>query len=285
MKKLALINDLSGYGRCSLSVMLPVLAVMGVQAAPAPTALLSNHTMYSESYRVDLSEALAPYLAMWEKNGFCFDAAVSGYLGAAEQADCVHRFFQAQKTGRDVPARIIVDPVMADHGKPYRGMTEAHVRAMQLLCADADVITPNLTEACLLLGADYQDVCKAQAGKTPEQTAQGLLPLAEALAARFQATAVVTGVDCGETLYTLVASVCAVEKSAALATKRAGANRPGTGDLFTAIFAAAWLSHGDAVRAAKFAGDFVAKAIRHSDEMQVPVAEGVQFEDLLGALL
>lgn len=307
MKKIAVINDLSGCGRCSLAVMLPVISAMGCQACPAPTAVLSNHTMYENTFRTDLTESLAPYFEMWEMNGFRFDAVMSGYLGEAEQALAVHAFFEharAQADGR-APAKIVVDPVMADHGKLYGGMTEAHIGHMRRLCMQADLITPNLTEACFLTGLDYPALNAACKAAEQEHTEAALLdalaPLAAALSDICPGNLAVTGIECGGALWTLTAARAgdtetarkdAIPKKTAdglymrlIRTERAGQNRPGTGDMFAAMLTAGWLQHGSIYEAAVHACAFIAEAIRHSDALGVPVREGVQFEDLLGKLI
>lgn len=149
--RVAAIHDLSGFGRCSLAVILPVLSAMGVQACPVPTAVLSTHTGgLGEVTMRDLTDYIGPALAHYQKMGLEFECVYSGFLGSVHQIDLCLSFFQAYPQ-----ALAVVDPVMGDHGKPYRTCTADMRGRMGELVRAAEIITPNLTEACILLGRDY----------------------------------------------------------------------------------------------------------------------------------
>lgn len=148
MKKIAAIHDLSGYGRASLTVAIPILSYMGNQVCPLPTAILSTHSEYSNFRCFDLTDQMQGIIDHWKELNLSFDALYSGYLASVRQMDIVARFFD--DFGNDGNF-ILVDPVLGDHNKLYPGMTPEMISGMQKLCAKAKVITPNLTEAAFLL--------------------------------------------------------------------------------------------------------------------------------------
>lgn len=149
MKKIAAIHDLSGYGRASLTVAIPILSYMGYQVCPLPTAILSAHSEYKDFRSFDLTDQMQPIIDHWKELHLHFDALYSGYLASVRQMDIVEHFFQ--DFGRE-DNFIVVDPVLGDHQQLYPGMNPEMVEGMRRLCAKAKVITPNLTEAAFLLG-------------------------------------------------------------------------------------------------------------------------------------
>lgn len=156
MKKIAAIHDLSGYGRASLTVAIPVLSAMGCQVCPLPTAVLSAHSEYPGFRSLDLTDHMQPIIDHWRELGLRFDALYSGYLASGRQLDIVERFFV--EFGRE-DNFVVVDPVMGDRGVLYPGMDAGMVEGMRRLCGRAKVVTPNLTEAAFLLG---REVCGAR---------------------------------------------------------------------------------------------------------------------------
>lgn len=149
-RRVAAIQDISGLGRCSLTVIIPTLSAMGVQVCPVPTAVLSAHTGYSEFVIRDLTDYMKPTLEHYKKMGTQFDCIYSGFLASAEQIDHCLEFFEAFPD-----ALKVVDPVMGDDGKSYATYTDKLCRRMGELVAVADIITPNITEAAILLGEEY----------------------------------------------------------------------------------------------------------------------------------
>ena len=148
MKKIAAIHDLSGYGRASLTVAIPILSYMGYQVCPLPTAILSAHSEYRNFRSFDLSDQMRGIIDHWKELDLQFDALYSGYLASERQMNIVSDFFDHFGNDRNF---ILVDPVLGDHGELYTGMTPNMVKGMRQLCSKAKVITPNLTEAALLL--------------------------------------------------------------------------------------------------------------------------------------
>lgn len=152
MKRILTIQDISCVGKCSLTVALPIISAMGVEAAVMPTAVLSTHTQFSGFTFRDLTDDMLPIAKHWKNENIDFDAIYTGYLGSFEQLDIVGKIFDDFKIPK---TKIIVDPVMADGGKLYKGFTEEFAHSMASLCAKADVIVPNLTEASFMLGVPY----------------------------------------------------------------------------------------------------------------------------------
>ena len=153
MKKVVTIQDISCFGKCSTTVALPVISAMGVECAVIPTAVLSTHTagFHGFTFR-DLTEDIPAVTDHWKREGLTFDGLYTGYLGSPEQAAMIEDFID--KIG---PRCVFVDPAMADNGKLYTGFGPEIVDAMRHLCGRADVIVPNITEAALMMGAEYQE--------------------------------------------------------------------------------------------------------------------------------
>lgn len=149
MKKVAAIHDLSGYGRASLTVAIPILSYMGYQVCPLPTAILSAHSEYENFRSFDLTDQMQGIIDHWKELHLNFDALYSGYLASEKQMDIVSDFFNTFGNSDNF---ILVDPVLGDHNKLYPGMSEKMVYGMRELCTKANIITPNMTEAAFLLG-------------------------------------------------------------------------------------------------------------------------------------
>jgi len=153
MKRILTIQDISCVGKCSLTVALPIISAMGVEAAILPTAVLSTHTMFSRFTCEDLTNQIKPISEHWAEEKITFDAVYTGYLGSFEQIDLMKEFFDQFKTEENI---LFVDPAMADNGKLYPAFDEAFAKHMATLCAKADIIVPNITEACFMTGVEYK---------------------------------------------------------------------------------------------------------------------------------
>lgn len=154
LKRVATIHDLSGFGKCSLTVVLPILSAAGIEVSALPTALLSTHTGGIDGYTYrDLTEDMRPIMSHWKSLDITFDAVYSGFLGSFKQLEIVREFFVNFKTEGNL---ILVDPVMADNGQLYKIFTPEFAIGMRSLCEMADIIVPNMTEATLLLNEPYQ---------------------------------------------------------------------------------------------------------------------------------
>ena len=160
-KRIALINDITGFGRCSMTVELPLISALKVQACPLPTALLSVHTGFPSHYIDDYTARMRPYMENWKENGIAFDGIATGFLGSVEQIDIVIDFIR-QFRGQDTV--VMMDPVMGDHGRLYSSYTKEMCVRMRDMLVYADLVTPNLTEACELLDMAYPEEGQASDG-------------------------------------------------------------------------------------------------------------------------
>lgn len=273
--KVAVVQDMSGFGRCSMTVVLPVLASMGHQCCPVPTAYLSSHTGFPAGEGLvfhDMTEQMPAVMAHWNELGVSLDAIYSGFLGSAGQVDYLINFVDKF---RHEGSLVLVDPVMGDHGKAYRTCTADLRERMGQLCHQADVITPNLTEAAMLLGEPYQE--------HPEISQ--IHSWLERLAGGEERSVVITGVSTarGEV------GVASIDgKSGAISFAMApqeNGSFPGTGDLFASVLLGAILRGENLRSASKLAVNFVQRAVRRTLTLGTPVLEGVQFEGMLGELM
>jgi pyridoxine kinase len=153
-KRVAAIHDISGFGKCSLTVALPILSAAGIETSVIPTAVLSTHTGGFEGYTFrDLSSDLPAFAKHWKSLDLSFDCLYSGFLGSAKQIEIVSEIFGMFKTEDNL---ILVDPAMADNGRMYSTFAPSFAQGMAALCARADIIVPNVTEAVFLLGESYR---------------------------------------------------------------------------------------------------------------------------------
>lgn len=265
-KRVAAINDLSGFGRCSLTVAIPVISAMGVQVCPLPTAVLCAHTGYPSFTFADFTAHMREYAAGWDRLGVRFDAVYSGFLGSAEQIDIVLDFCRAHPG-----ALRIVDPVMGDDGAVYKTYTADMCARMRALCEAADCITPNLTEACILLGLPYR----------AEASEQDMREYAKSLSALGPRYVVITGICRGDSI---VNAGFADGEYFFDRHPRLPAYCSGTGDIFASVVTGALLSGRGFADAVRLAGGFVSDAIRRTSALGESYENGVIFEPLLGSL-
>lgn len=273
--KVAAVHDLTGFGRCSLTVALPVLGAMGCQCCPVPTAYLSAHTGFPASERasfLDMTGQLPRTSKHWVELGVALDAIYSGFLSSAEQIGLLGEFIGRF---RQAGTLVLVDPVMGDHGRAYRTYTGEMCEKMKSLCDRADLITPNLTEAALLLDEPY---C---ASPGPDQVRRTL----ERLSLEGKRSVVITGVSAGEGQVGAACLDRETGRTCIAMSRREEGQYPGTGDLFASVLLGALLRGGELRSAAECAVEFVRRAVRRTLELGTPVLEGVQFEGLLGALV
>lgn len=283
--RLAMINDIAGFGRCSTTVSLPVISVMKVQVCPVPTSVLSNHLGFPLCHFDDYTSHMRDYIKVWNELGLTFDGLYCGFLGNEEQINIVREFVEMFR-----PPLFLLDPVMGDHGRAYSSITETHVQKMKALLPLADIITPNITEACLLTGTPWKD---------GEWTMQELSGLCERLADICQqesvtsgeastgttangASIVITGIRQGDSLVNFLWDDGVYTT---VSTPIAGASRPGTGDIFASILAADAVRGETLLSSVQKAANFVGLCIAGSEKAGTPVQEGVVFEKYLAALL
>ena len=268
-KKLALINDFTGFGRCSLAVQLPLISALKVQCCPLPTAIFSNHTGFESFYRNDFTACMADYMREWKKLNLSFNAILTGFLNSNEQIQLVSDFIDMFKTDETV---VIIDPVMGDHGKKYKTYTDEMCQNMKRLTARADIITPNLTEACILTDTQYrEDMSRGEA-----------LSIARKLRAQGSGKVVITGIIEGGSITNLCLSEN--DEPEFISVKKLGQERSGTGDVFSAIVAADTVNGASLGAAVLKASRFISACIQKSIDMNIPLTDGVPFEELLTQL-
>lgn len=268
-QRVAAIHDLSGFGRCSLSVIIPVLSSMGIQCCPVPTAVLSTHTGGFEDIVIkDLTDYISPTLAQYKKVGISFDAVYSGFLASAEQIDHCLEFFSAYKDSLKV-----VDPVMGDSGKPYRTYTPELCRRMGELVDVADVITPNLTEAAILLGERY-----------PIELTAGLVKKWLARLCERVRVTVITGVPLAEGTIANVGFDRELGGFWRVDCDYVPASYPGTGDIFASVLTGSLLSGDSLPIAIDRATMFTQIAIKNTFSYGLEPRNGVLFEPSLNRL-
>ena len=271
--RVAAIHDLSGFGRCSLTVAIPILSAMGVQCCPLPTAFLSTHTGGFEGYTfLDMTEELAAAAAHWRTLDLRFDAVYSGFLGSERQIGLVRQFL---RDFRREGTLAVVDPVMGDFGRIYATYTPAMCRRMAELVEDAGVITPNLTEAALLLDIPY--------GALPRDEA-GLRALTERLGRSGERSVVLTGVSLAEGRTGALCYDAASGRCLPVQTERVDREFLGTGDVFASVLTGALVRGDGLFDAARQAVEFVRLCAERTAAEDLPLREGVDFEPLLGRL-
>lgn len=268
-KKVAVINDMSGFGRCSLTVSLPIISAMRVQCCPLPTSIFSNHTGFPSFYFEDLTPHMTPYIEEWKKLDLHFDGICTGFLGSADQIHIVQEFFKTFKRPETI---LVIDPVMGDYGKTYTTYTPQMCEQMKELVQHADILTPNLTEACILTDTAYKE----------EISIDEVSALARKLSDMGPKKVVITG-------FLQENAICNLCYERGLSpivvrTEKVGAQRSGTGDIFSSIICA------DAVNGVEFsasvqkASDFIKECILRSMELDIPLTDGVCFEEVLHTL-
>lgn len=270
-KKVLALHDLSGFGRSSLVPIIAVLSAGGHQCVPLPTAVLSTHTAIPNWVTTDLTSAMQGTIEQYDALGLRFEAVYAGFLGSADQIDRVREAAQRLKTPDGIT---LIDPVMGDNGKVYDTYTPEMCTRMRELCAIADIITPNTTEAAILM--DW-DPCSRP--RTAEEAWEWL----RALRAQYGAQVVLTGLDFEQGK---VGSGCLSDTGGTLSLhRRIDRYYPGTGDLFASVMLGALLNGHSLPAACERAGEYVKDCIAYTAEQQTDPMHGVQFEKLLYKLI
>ncbi len=267
LKRVAAIHDLSGFGKCSLTVALPILSAAGIETTALPTAVLSTHTGGISGFTyLDMTGEMRPFMNHWKSLDIHFDAIYSGFLGSIEQIDIVTDFFD---TFRQNDTLILVDPVMADNGELYKVFTSDFVEGMKRICSKADIIVPNLTEATLLLNEEY-----LPGPYTKAYIEDVLIKLSELGPEKIVLTGVYFDEDnlgaatydktTGDTTFTLVQKIPGYYH--------------GTGDVFASALLSGLMNHFTLGESAGIAVRYTAESIRRTFEAQTDHRFGVDFE-------
>lgn len=273
MQRVAAIHDLSGFGRASLTVVIPVLSSMGIQVCPLPTAVLSSHSAFPGFHAKDLSDEIPEMIAHWKELGIQFDAIYSGYLGAVAQIDMVKDFIRDFAMDDQL---VVIDPVLGDNGKLYSSFTRQMVDKMKELVGYAEVITPNLTEAAFLLDEEYDKNISLDKLKT----------WAKRLAAMGPEQVIITSVpDTKKESNTSVIALNARDNRFWLVgCDYLPANYPGTGDAFASVMVGSLLQGDSLPIALDRAVRFISLGVRATFGHAYSPAEGILIEKVLPSL-
>ena len=264
------IHDICGVGKCSLTAALPILSAAGVEACALPTAVFSNHTAFSTFVSEDLTHFLLPMAKAIKEQNFHFDAIYTGYLANDAQAGIISDIITLLA---DEDTHIIVDPAMADGGALYTCLPPTFPAEMKKLCRRASVITPNVTEALLLLGRDGHDV---------PTTKEGYEELIRSLAKEVGTNVVLTSVALEEGA--IDCAVCENGNVTFVSEPYVAHGYHGTGDVFSSVLTAAYLRGRSLVEATSIAAEFVRRTIRKTDKNNPNMWYGVNFEAELASL-
>lgn len=281
MKKVALINDLSGFGKCSLTAAIPVISVMGIQACPLPTAILSAQTGFDHYFCDDYTDRMDRFSEEWKKMQVSFDGIYSGFLASPKQIEKVAYFLEAFKTENNI---YLLDPVMGDNGKTIKIFSRELLEGMKKLALSADVLTPNLTELCLLTESDYEQVIAHQ---REDDYPKWILKICEAFLEKtnHDQQIVVTGIIRlnNDSIYmgNLVASK---REYAYFERPYIGRSFSGTGDLFASVVCGSIVRGESLTDAVEKAVDFLQIGIEDAITEKVSSNHGICFEKYLSRL-
>lgn len=279
MKKVAIIQDLSSFGKCSLTAAIPVLSVMGVQACPLPTAVLTAQTEYPSYYCHDLTNVMPFYTEEWKKHHVSFDGIHTGYITGKEQIRHILTFLESFYTDRTL---LLVDPVLGDNGKAYDNFDEELLEQMKVLVARADIITPNVTECCLLTGYSY-DVLHSCIDE------QDYLKIVEDAGRQLQqatgAEIIITGIHPPSRQHSIGNMYINETDTLFTTVPYNGKSYSGTGDLFASVLMGSRLRGVGMEQAITLAKEFLLAAIEDTVLDDTPLEAGVNFEKYLRMLL
>ena len=270
LKRIAAIHDLSGFGKCSLTTILPVITAAGVECTCLPTAILSTHTGGIKGYTVkDLTSDMYNIAHHWHSLGIHFDAIYSGYICNCKQAVILDSIINLLKENNTL---VIIDPVMADNGRYYSNLNDDICKKFKNLCTQADIILPNFTEAAFLLGEEY---------KEPPYTKEYVEGLLKRLSNLGPSKVVLTGVSFNENE---TGAACLDTKTGQIyyaLSKKINISCHGTGDIFAGAFSALTIRGMDTGDALKIAVDFVYDSIYKTFKRGIPSINGVDFEEAI----
>lgn len=272
IKKAAVINDLSGFGKCSLTAAIAVLSVMGIQPCPMPTAVLTNQSGYKNHYCIDLTDELHHYKEMWSLNNVSFDGIYSGYISDKRQVDIIIDFI---KCFRHSDTTVLVDPVMGDDGRLYSAYDKETCKMICGLAKSADIITPNLTELCILADTDF---CELTSHSGEADFLERIAETAQKAIFHSSQKIAVTGIKKDGFLYNGV-----ISKQDSHFSKAAchGGSFSGTGDIFASIVFASVLNGEKLTAAVKKASSFIETATADTAKEPYDRNDGINFEKFL----
>ncbi len=277
--KIAVINDLSGMGRCSLTASIPILNALGQQVFPVPTAILSNQTGYDKFSFFDFTDHMDEYIENWKILGVKFDCIYSGFLSNVKQAEKI--LYLKQNCGTK-DTLLLVDPVMGDGGKMYATFDKALCDKVKALAKSADVVTPNFTEACLITDTNYAEFCKSL---NEQNFYDCFYALAQKVAGVTDSQVVITGIECNEGLHYVYNFVLSKEGKYFTKNRMYGGHYSGTGDIMASIIAGELCNGKKLHECVRIASDFLEVAVKDAFHHSVNKNDGVNFEKFLPDLI
>lgn len=275
MKRIAVIGDISGFGRCSLTAAIPVISSLGIECCPFPTAVLSAQTGYSSYHFIDLTNEFKAYENEWQKLGYTFDGILTGYIASSAQADLIASFIKKFKSENTI---LVVDPVMADDGKIYGTYSEELCRKVSEIAKTADIITPNLSELCILADVNFENLI---AESENEGYIDRVSAIAEHLLTETLKSVIVTGVIYKGEIYNIV---CEKGTCSYIKSKIFGGSYSGTGDLFAGVICAKAVLGVPLRNAVNTAVKFLEKSTQSTFNEGTDRNDGINFQYFLEVL-
>lgn len=280
MNKIAIINDMSGFGRCSITAALPVISALGVQACPLPTAILSSQTGYSSYKCVDFTAHMDEFCKEWTNLNVNFNVIYTGFVSCEKQIDEIFKFINTFHNNGNF---LLVDPIMGDDGNTYDIFTDALLNKMIHLTSYANIITPNLTELCLITGADYKQISKI---KDKDIILSTINSICRYILTDTLKEIIVTGVHFVEDNIDMVANVLISSTEVFhIAHPYLGGSYSGTGDLFASCISGGLAKDIPTKEMISIASSFLYSSIKDAIEHDIPFEEGVEFENHLSQLI
>ncbi len=278
MKKIAVINDISGFGKCSLTAALPIISAFGIQCCPLVTGIYSNQTGYDSFYCRDCTDDMAPYIEEWKKLDAHFDAILSGFISNSRQGTIISDFIKYFRTNDTL---VIVDPVMADDGEIYKCYDKNSIEAIKSLAHIADIITPNLTELCFLCDKDYSKINSLSLSSLLNEIYEMSYKLNKAS----KKTVITTGINISEN--EIANAVFKDGKFNLIRSRKFHGSFSGTGDIFSSFIAAQAVNNVGIIDAVKNASEFISQAVSETindANEKYKRADGIHFEKFLHTL-
>jgi len=267
MKKIAVINDISGFGKCSLTAAIPIISSHHMQCCPLVSGVYSNQTGYDSFKHADLTDYMQSFIDEWKKLGASFDAIITGFISNHKQAEIIENFIDDFKNENTL---VVVDPVMADDGEIYKGFSEERINAICTLAKTADIITPNISELCILCGESFEDI-------RGEKAILKARRMAESFAAQNHLSVVVSGIELSET--EIATAVYDKNGFAVITSSKIGESFSGTGDILCSFITCELLEGKGLYASVEKACSFIEKAIiKTMSKGDVNYADGVDFE-------
>ncbi|MFS0576161.1 pyridoxamine kinase [Sporosarcina sp. 179-K 3D1 HS] len=279
MKKVAVIQDLSSFGKCSLTAAIPVLSVMGVQACPLPTAIFSAQTEYPSYFCEDLTAKMPFFIEEWNKLNANFDGIHTGFITGKEQITHILLFLD---TFYNKDTLLLVDPVMGDIGEAYTNFDDDLLGQMKELIKQADVITPNVTECCLLTGLSYDRLYRYGNEK---DFLKAIQEAGQQLQQETGAQIIITGINPPGDTQVIGNMYVSGDRTVYSSAPFNGKSYSGTGDLFASVLMGSLMRGEDLEQAIRLAETFLTAAIQDTDAEGTPTVAGVNFERYLRLLL